>query len=217
MSITPFPVRQCTSASCRFRYPITEEGVGVDKCPCCGAPTRQVALIHGRDLPRVEAGPEGPTFEALLDNIRSAYNVGSMFRTADGAGIRHMHLCGVTPLPDHPRVAKTALGAERSVPWTHYRNGLDAAFALKREGFRVWGIECCSRARPIYEVSSDIDGPPIVLVVGNEIAGIDPGILAQCDSVLSIPMQGLKASLNVAVAFGAAVYCLRYALPRRSA
>jgi tRNA G18 (ribose-2'-O)-methylase SpoU len=162
---------------------------------------------------KVEAQPNlktGPVLQALLDNIRSSFNVGAMFRTADGAGVSHLHLCGITPAPDHPKVAKTALGAEYSVPWTQYWDALEAAASLKQGGFELWALEGGPRAESIFEVTEELPDKPLLLVVGNEVSGVDPGLLALCERVVSIPMQGAKQSLNVAVAFGIAVYTLRY-------
>jgi len=150
-----------------------------------------------------------PRMEVLLDNIRSIYNVGSIFRTSDGAGISHLHLCGITPTPDNPKLKKTALGADETIGWTHYLNGCVAAQALKAHGMRLWALEGGDRSKPIHKASNDYDDKTVVLVVGNEVCGVDPGILDQCEKVLAIPMQGIKTSLNAAVAFGIAVYMLR--------
>jgi 23S rRNA (guanosine2251-2'-O)-methyltransferase len=148
--------------------------------------------------------------EALLDNIRSIYNVGSIFRTSDGAGIHRLHLCGITPTPDNPRLRKTALGADEQIPWTYHPDGCSAAAALKAEGKRLWALEGGDRSESIHPAHLDMTDSTIVLVVGNEVCGIDPGILSQCERVLAIPMQGIKTSLNTAVAFGIAVYTLRF-------
>jgi tRNA G18 (ribose-2'-O)-methylase SpoU len=149
--------------------------------------------------------------EVLLDNIRSIYNVGAIFRTADGVGIRHLHLCGLTATPEHAKVRKTALGAEQAVPWTYYRNSLEAVTQLKARGMHLWALESYPDARSLFEVAHELVSYPTVLVVGNEVSGVDPGILAQCHGKVSLPMHGVKESLNVAVAFGAAVYVLRHA------
>jgi tRNA G18 (ribose-2'-O)-methylase SpoU len=156
----------------------------------------------------------GPEVEALLDNVRSIYNVGNMLRTADGAGMRHVHLCGITPTPDNPKVAKTALGAEHSVSWSHHNDGLAAATVLKEQGFRLCGLEGGPRSESLFEATGDFDERPLLLVVGSEVSGIDPSILTLCDRVFHLPMQGTKTTLNVAVAFGIAVYFLRYGLSR---
>ena len=210
MSAPPFQLRQCESPACRFRFPVTDNRLTGERCPHCGAPTQLALLYPSRERPSPSPQQSGPLVEALLDNIRSVYNVGSIFRTADGAGISHLHLCGITPPPDHPKIAKTALGAEESVPWSHYRNGLDTAVALKQRGYQLWAIETNERAEPLFAAAIPPDSPPIALVVGNEITGVDPDILAECCRVLYIPMQGHKNSLNVATAFGIAAYFARY-------
>jgi 23S rRNA (guanosine2251-2'-O)-methyltransferase len=158
----------------------------------------------------VTAVPYRPTIHALLDNIRSIYNVGSLFRTADGAAISHLHLCGITATPQQPKVAKTALGADQVVPWTYHANGPDAAAAIKRQGFRLWALEGGLRAVSLLEALPARAGPPILLIAGNETAGVDPAILDQCDQVFFLPMLGIKGSLNVATAFGIAAYFLRF-------
>jgi tRNA G18 (ribose-2'-O)-methylase SpoU len=153
---------------------------------------------------------EGRLVAALLDNIRSTFNVGAMFRTADGAGLRRLHLGGISATPDNPKVAKTALGAEAVVPWRYFRNGLDAARDLQARGYRLWALESSPRSQPLFHALPQDEGAPIAFVVGNEKAGVDPGILALCERHVHIPMQGAKESLNVAIAFGVAAYFLRF-------
>ena len=160
--------------------------------------------------------PGGPVVEALLDNIRSTYNVGSMFRAADGAGLRCLHLCGITPTPENPKVVKTALGAESSVKWKYYRNSVAAVQEFKRLGFGIFALEAAPRSQSIFELDNAITHRPILLVVGNEICGVDAEILTLSDKVLWIPMHGQKESLNVALAFGIAAYTLRYAYKNHS-
>lgn len=135
-----------------------------------------------------------------------------MLRTADGAGLARLHLCGITATPEHPRVAKTALGSEDAVPWTAYANALDAADTLQARGCQLWALESGPQADSLFAVGV-LPTAPLVLVVGNELAGVDPALLARCARVLSIPMQGVKGSLNAAVAFGIAVYHLRFGVP----
>lgn len=158
--------------------------------------------------------PAGPPIEALLDNIRSLRNVGSMFRSADGAGVQHMHLGGFTPTPDHPKFAKTALGAEHSVPWSHQADPAAAAARLKAAGKRLWALEGGPRSRDLFELVDDAGAasdPAIVLVMGHEVSGVDPRVLEHCEVIARIPMAGVKGSLNVAVAFSIAAYLLRHA------
>ncbi|MCP4140502.1 MAG: RNA methyltransferase [Chloroflexi bacterium] len=148
----------------------------------------------------------------FLDNLRSLYNVGSIFRTAEAVGISHVHLCGMTPTPDNPRLAKTAIGAEKIIAWDYHKNGLIAAKKLRDDGFSLWAIEGGAEATPLFETDISQDRQKIVLIIGNELAGVDPEILSLCERVLYIPMEGNKESLNVTVAFGIAAYFLRYPL-----
>lgn len=211
--MTPAPrflIRQCTEQSCRFRFPVAVTSQRGEVCPRCGATANAATEPFAGQRPGPDTTGKAPAVEALLDNVRSIFNVGSIFRTADGAGIRPLHLCGITATPEHPKVAKTALGAEGTVPWQYYNNGLDAAEALKADGRELWGVESRGRSESLFAVTPDRARAPIVLVVGNERAGVDPGILALCDRLVQIPMQGMKASLNVATAFGIAAYYLRF-------
>lgn len=212
-----FQVCQCIRPGCglRFSVEITEADEQrrqrVLRCPLCRAETIPVGEPFDRAVvERATETPRGPELEVLLDNIRSAWNVGSMLRSADGAGVRAVHLCGVSATPDNPKVAKTALGAERSLSWHFYPDGTTAARAIKDQGLRLWALEGGERAVPLFDLHGELPGPPLALVVGNELTGVDPGILALCDRVVSLPMQGVKGSLNVAVAFGIAVYTIRF-------
>jgi len=148
----------------------------------------------------------------LLDNLRSAYNTGAIFRTADGVGAAHLYLGGITPNPtDNTAVQKTALGSELAVPWSTHPNACVLGQDLQAEGFRLLALETTPHAVPLFDV--DLQGfgtDPLLLVVGNEQAGVDPGLLNLCDLVLALPMVGSKASLNVAVAFGVAAYWLAF-------
>ena len=214
MTVQRYQICQCEETACHFRFPIVHGATSGGKCPKCGGKIRLINVPFRAN--QVEIGkfvPEGAEVEALLDNIRSVFNVGNILRTADGAGIRHIHLCGITPTPNNPKLAKTALGAERSVPWTQYRDGLAAAVSLRKQGLRLWALEGGSRAESLFDARAALKGPPIVLVVGSEISGVDPGILEHCERVFCLPMEGMKNTLNVAVAFGIAAYFLRFALP----
>jgi 23S rRNA (guanosine2251-2'-O)-methyltransferase len=213
--VSSFVTRQCTRADCRLRFPVAADSPLGERCPHCGEPTVidvRYASLDARAPAAAEARSGGPAVAALLDNVRSLRNVGSMFRTADGAGLQHMHLGGFTPTPAHPQMAKTALGAEATVPWTLHRDGAAAAAWLRDAGHRLWALEGGPGSRDFYEVAlSEQTGPPIVLVLGHEVSGVDPRILERCERVLRLPMLGLKGSLNVSVAFGIAVYGLRFA------
>jgi len=149
---------------------------------------------------------------ALLDNVRSLRNVGSIVRTADGVGLAHLVLGGVTPTPDHPGMAKTALGAERTIAWTHRPDAVPAAAEHAAAGWSLWALEGGARACSLFDPDTARAslGARILLVVGHEVSGIDPRILELCERVLFIPMLGHKGSLNVSVAFGIAAYVLRF-------
>jgi tRNA G18 (ribose-2'-O)-methylase SpoU len=121
-----------------------------------------------------------------------------------------MHLGGVTPTPEHEGIVKTALGAERSVPWTHHPDGAAAAASLRGQGLRLWALEGGPNSISLFDIPIGPREPPILLVLGHEVAGIDVRILELCDRVLRLPMLGIKGSLNVSVAFGVAAYLLRF-------
>lgn len=211
--MTTFEIRQCTDAACRLRIPLDPSEFSGAYCPRCGAPmTVAVEAYRNADCEEAEISPR-IQLSVLLDNIRSAHNVGAIFRTGDGVGLRHLYLCGFTPTPeDNPAVAKTALGAEERLIWSHHRNALDLAEQLQDEGFMLVALECTAKATPIYRFKAEPpDQQPWVLVVGNERAGVDPALLARCDLVLNLPMTGEKNSLNVAAAFAAAAYWLSFA------
>ncbi len=183
----------------------------IDACPSCGAPIRMIDSAYQRhSVGKGNLTPRPVEIVAFLDNVRSLYNVGSIFRTAEAVGISQIHLCGMTPTPDNPRLAKTAIGAEQMIPWHYHKNGVVAAKKLQDQGIGLWAIEGGEVATPLFETEAPQDDQRIALVIGNELAGVDPGILAICERILYIPMGGRKESLNITVAFGIAAYFLRY-------
>lgn len=203
--------RQCISPKCQFRFPVYGKYLSLSLCPKCGSPTKIVEEINDSPIvPPSQSAANNIILECILDNIRSAFNVGSMFRTADGAGLNHLHLCGMTATPEHSKVAKTALGAEFSIPWTYYESNISAAELLLKNGFRLWALEGGKNAQSIYKAARNIQEKQTVLIIGNEVSGVDPGLLTRCERTIYIPMSGYKRSLNVAIAFGIAVYTLKY-------
>ena len=210
--LTAFRFFECTNPDCGLRFPLDTEVHKGTFCPRCGAPLTQALEHQGESNNLLSEKSPKRQLAALLDNIRSAYNVGAIFRTADGVGLKHLYLCGLTPAPeDTPAIGKTALGAERRLSWSRHLNALDLANKLRDEGIILLGLECTSKATPIYRFRGEPpDDRPMALVVGNERAGVDPGLLDLCDEVLALPMMGEKESLNVAVAFGVAAYWLMY-------
>jgi len=213
MPLEFFRVYECANPSCAFRFPAPQEYGELSRCPRCQAALRVVHSQFTNHLPKTPEKASQPVVEALLDNIRSTFNVGAMFRTADGAGLRHLHLAGTTPTPEHPKIMKTGLGAEWAVPWTYHRNALEAAQTCRQDGFRLWAIEASPHAKSLYMANPRQSDRPILMIMGNETSGVDPSLLELCDEILWIPMAGFKRSLNVAVAFGIAAYHLRHSPP----
>ena len=202
---------ECSHPGCRFRFPsLAAEAVRLS-CPRCGhaitiaAPVR--AAFGGKTA---VSSPNTRPLTALLDNIRSIHNVGSIFRTADAAGLRHLYLCGITSTPAHPKLAKAALGAQETVAWSYHTNAVETAVLLQQQGHPLWALETGPTAQPLLTFRPTAHTQPPVLIVGNEKAGVDPGLLALCDEILQLPMLGHKESLNVAVAFGIAAYQLGF-------
>jgi len=131
--------------------------------------------------------------------------VGSIFRTADAAGVSRIYLCGITPTPPHPKINKVSLGAENYVPWKYIRIAGKIVTKLKKEGAQIVALEQAKDAIDIYDFKPKF---PLALILGNEVKGISPAILKKCDKKISISMYGKKESLNVSVAFGVAVYII---------
>ncbi len=147
----------------------------------------------------------------VLDNIRSSYNVGSIFRTADAAGVNKIYLCGITPCPPSPKISKVALGAEKYIDWEKVSLTWRLLEKLKQSGYFIIALEQGSRSRNIFQVKS-FRKNKIALVLGPEVKGLSSKILKRTDLQWEIPMQGKKESLNVAVAFGIAIYQIRNVL-----
>jgi 23S rRNA (guanosine2251-2'-O)-methyltransferase len=142
----------------------------------------------------------------ILDNIRSLHNVGSIFRTADGIGVEKIWLCGITGYPPKGDIAKTALGAEESVPWEFEANVLKAVTLMKAAGYEIVMLEQVEGAMSYEKYSPQ---RPVCLVIGNEVEGVSDVVVPLCDHAIEIDMLGVKNSLNVAVAFGVAAFHLR--------
>lgn len=139
----------------------------------------------------------------VLDQVRSAYNVGALFRTADAAAVDRVILIGFTPHPPHPQLEKTALGATSYVPWEHRLTADGLPRELEDEGYEPVALETGPDAIPIWEFAWP---EKTALVVGNEVEGVSAEMLAACRHKVSLPMLGYKASLNVTTALGVAMY-----------
>lgn len=139
----------------------------------------------------------------ILEDIRSAFNVGAFFRTADAAGVEKIYLTGITPTPEHPKVAKTALGSPQNVNWEYNRDINHIIDKLKEQNTPIVAAEITDNS---IEYTKFNFPKPIAIVFGNEITGICPNTLKKSDAIVHIPMNGIKESLNVEVSFGIIVY-----------
>lgn len=140
----------------------------------------------------------------MIVDVRSLYNVGSIFRTCDAALVEKLILCGYTPYPPRKEIEKTALGAVDTVPWEYKKSPLEAIEILKSEGVRAIAVEITDKKRKYDTLSKE--EYPLCLILGNELTGLDNFILEKCDDAIEIPMYGVKHSLNVAVAAGIALF-----------
>ncbi len=144
----------------------------------------------------------------VLDNIRSLYNVGAIFRTSDAVLIEKLFLCGITGTPPRNEISKTALGAEELVPWEHFDEAEEAIIKLKKEGVKIIAVELAEGA--VQYDKFQYEGP-ICLVFGHEVYGISDEVMALCDESVFLPMLGRANSLNVSTCYGIIVYeALKY-------
>jgi len=143
----------------------------------------------------------------ILNSIRSSYNVGSIFRTSDGAMIEKLFLCGYTPHPPKKEVLKTALGSQESVIWEFQKDAKEVILSLKEKGVKICGLELTEASIPHFNLKKE--NFPLALVVGNEITGVSQELLDLCDFSIEIPQFGIKQSLNVAVAYGISIFEMR--------
>ncbi|MBZ0199952.1 MAG: RNA methyltransferase [Ignavibacteriaceae bacterium] len=162
--------------------------------------------VNRSTLETVETADRMPLY-VVLDNIRSTYNVGSIFRTSDGAMIEKLIMCGYTPHPPKKEILKTALGSTESIKWEYLKDPHEAVLQLKNEGIKICSLELTDNSIPYYNVKpSDF---PLCIIVGNEITGVSQSLIDLCDFAIEIPQYGIKQSLNVAVAYGVAVFEMR--------
>jgi len=165
--------------------------------------THQEISANRSSLDRIHIDSRLPV-TVIVDNVRSLYNIGSIFRTSDGVLLEKLILTGFTPVPPRKEIEKTALGATQSVPWVYIKDPADAVTKLKQEGYKVCCLEITDKVIPYYAVQpGDF---PLCLVIGNEINGVSQAAIALCDAALEIPQFGIKQSLNVAVAYGIAIF-----------
>lgn len=173
---------------------------------------RKLALheIERLDVAAFKASKKTPLV-FVLDNVRSALNVGSVFRSADAFALAHVYLCGITAQPPHRDILKTALGADESIQWSYHPQTLDAIQRLKEQGYQIFALEQATTTTLLHELQVD-KNRPVALVLGNEVSGVDQAVINHCDGVLEIPQFGTKHSLNVSVCAGIAAWELVKAL-----
>ena len=140
---------------------------------------------------------------ALLDNVRSMYNVGAFFRTADAVGLEKLYLCGITAHPPKKAITKTALGAEETVPWEHGWDAGTIMESLRQRGYEIAAVEATGQAVDLFHWQPHF---PVCVIFGHEVEGVGPDLLALADTRVRIPMLGRKHSLNVATAGGIVLY-----------
>lgn len=198
--------------SCGLRYPITEGNSFGIRCPHCLGETQIVLKkqFHTEAIAKnTHKDDQKKMLAVLVDNIRSAWNVGSILRSADGFGFSHAYLCGITPTPENEAVAKTSLGAEDFVTWSHHNDAVKLVKGLKKEGWIIIALEEHERAVSIRRSAKfSVTENNILVVIGSEVTGVDPELLDLADEIFYIPMHGQKKSFNVAVAFGVAGFAL---------
>ena len=141
---------------------------------------------------------------AVLENIRSAYNVGSVFRTADAFLIEAIYITGYSAKPPHKEIKKTALGAEETVRWIHFKNAAEAIAELREQGFTIYAIEQVEGSVLLNKIKDG--GGKIAVVFGNEVTGVEQSTIRLCDGCIEIPQLGMKHSLNIATAAGVVLW-----------
>ena len=142
-------------------------------------------------------------FYVICDNIRSLENVGSIFRTADALGVAKIYLCGITGTPPAHKISKTALGAEKTIPFEYYKQTGRLIDKLKKDKIQIVALEQDKKAISYTRFKPNF---PVALIVGHEVKGVSKSVLKKCDKIIFLPMAGKKESLNVSVAFGVAGY-----------
>ena len=164
--------------------------------------------LKNKDLRRITIeefkSAEKTPITIVLDNIRSALNVGSVFRTADAFLIENIILCGITTTPPNKDIRKVALGANNSVNWEFERNTYEAVSKLKKNGYHIMGVEQADKSSKLNNFT--LPNKPIVIIMGNEVNGVSEDVISICDEIMEIPQFGTKHSLNVSVTTGIVIW-----------
>jgi 23S rRNA (guanosine2251-2'-O)-methyltransferase len=165
--------------------------------------------ITPEEFKRIEKTP----VIAVLENIRSAYNVGSVFRTADAFLLQAIYITGYTCTPPHKEIKKTALGAEDTVEWKHFANAAEAIEQLRNEGYKIFAVEQVVNSIMLNEISFS-STEKVAVIFGNEVSGVELETIKLCDGCIEIPQFGTKHSLNIATAAGVVLW--EITKPRKS-
>ena len=141
----------------------------------------------------------------VLENIRSAYNVGSVFRTSDAFLLEAIYICGYTAFPPHKEIKKTALGAEETVEWKYFKTTSEAIEELREENCRIYAVEQAINSHPLHQIKFERD-EKIAVIFGNEVTGVEQSTIELTDGCIEIPQMGMKHSLNIATAVGVVLW-----------
>mgnify|MGYP001294851639 FL=1 len=164
--------------------------------------------LKNKDLQRINIqefkSAEKTPITIVLDNVRSALNVGSVFRTSDAFLIENIILCGITATPPNKEIRKAALGASYSVNWEFQQNTIDALANLRNNGYHIMGIEQADKSSKLNDFT--LPNKPIAIIMGNEVKGVSQEVIDICDEVMEIPQFGTKHSLNIAVTTGIVIW-----------
>ena len=165
--------------------------------------TIEIERISVEDYQRAKKTP----LIVVLDNVRSTYNIGSVFRTADAFRLEEVVLCGITATPPSNEIHKTALGAEESVSWTHFKETTDAVEYLTNKGYTLCAIEQCEGSTMLGDFKKD-PYKKYAVILGNEVKGVQQTVIDLCDHCIEIPQYGTKHSMNVSVTAGIIIWSL---------
>ncbi len=152
---------------------------------------------------KVSQTKKRPPIVAIIDNLRSAFNVGSIFRTAECLGVESLYLCGSTPTPENRKVQQTSMGTSQRVNWRYFSDTKDALFFARDLGYTIYAVETSNSSK---NIGKNIFIKKSALIFGNEALGIDESVLSKADKIIKIPLSGWKNSLNVGVCFGICLY-----------
>jgi len=159
--------------------------------------------LNRKSIEEFKASQKMPVI-AVMENVRSAYNVGSLFRTADAFLLEGIYLIGYTAFPPHKEIRKTALGAEETVYWKHFKNAVEAIADLRELGYKVYAVEQAHNSLKLGALK--MEGEKMAVIFGNEVTGVEQSTIESCDGCIEIPQLGMKHSLNVSVAAGVVLW-----------